>query len=155
MGENRDGGLELRTDLGLVSGLFACLLLTACTVGIVQREDLTLVASATPRPISTPTEVPSPWPTQTSTPPPTATQTPTPLPAPTVVVTIPPAATEEGPIDPAPLLPGPPPPPGSITGRVRLEGRENALGVEIRLASGSRPAQTPDEQVARIEADVD
>lgn len=90
----------MRTVLGLVSGLLVCLLLTACTVGIVQREDFTPVASATPTPISTPAEAPSPWPTQTS-PPPTATQTPTPLPAPTAVVTMPPTATEEGGSGPA------------------------------------------------------
>ncbi len=62
--------------------LFVCLSLTACTVGIVERQVIESEPSATPTPtpflVSTETATPTPGRTLTPSPSPTATATPTP-----------------------------------------------------------------------------
>lgn len=59
----------------IACSLILCLLLTACTVGIVQRQDLTPAASATPTPGATPTDTPRPTPTPAPSPSPSPAST--------------------------------------------------------------------------------
>jgi hypothetical protein len=71
--------------------LFVCLLLTACTAGIVRQEAIEFPAFATPTIAPMPTSTTPPTSTATATPHPTA--TPTPSPTPTATATPAPTAT--------------------------------------------------------------